>query len=231
MSNNVLLLHGALGTQNQFERLKKLLEPRFRVYVLNFSGHGGKNIEEEFSIELFKEDVLRFMKNNSLEKTNIFGFSMGGYVALDLAVDVPGKIEKIMTLGTKINWNPEAAAKELKMLDPDKIETKVPQFAENLQKAHAPADWKTIVRKTAKLICGLGESKPMKTGNYKRIEVPVLAAVGSEDRMVTKEETQALSEKLAQGKFMEIKGFPHPIAQVNQTELSKIIMDYFARAV
>lgn len=134
MVNNFLLLHGALGNKNQFLALEQFLQPHFKVYALNFSGHGGSVFDGEFSMDTFEKDVLRFMKNNSIEKTHIFGYSMGGYVALKLTLDFPEKIQKIMTLGTKINWNPEAAAKEIKMLDPKKIAEKVPAFAENLKK-------------------------------------------------------------------------------------------------
>ncbi|HET8809255.1 MAG TPA: alpha/beta hydrolase [Flavobacteriaceae bacterium] len=227
MDNNLLLLHGALGNKNQFLSLEQFLQPHFKVYALNFSGHGGSVFDGEFSMDTFEKDVLRFMKNNSIEKTHIFGYSMGGYVALNLALHFPEKIEKIMTLGTKINWNPEAAAKELKMLDPEKIEEKVPAFAENLKKTHFPSDWKMVVNKTAKMMQGLGEGKSLKTENFKTITAPVLATIGSEDVMVTKEEAKKLANALPQGSFLEIDGFPHPIEQVDTQKLSEIMIRYF----
>ena len=47
------------------------------------------------------------------------GHSMGGYVALKLALKRPELVDRIITLGTKFNWTPEVAAKEVKMLNPD----------------------------------------------------------------------------------------------------------------
>jgi len=228
MTNNLLLLHGALGSQDQFQELKNLLAPRFNVYTLNFSGHNGEEFENEFSIDLFQKDVLRFMKHHSLEQTSILGYSMGGYVALKFAMDFPEKVEKIMTLGTKIDWNPDTAAQELKMLNPEKIEMKVPRFAKILQESYAPADWKTVVSKTAAMIQGLGNGDALKTENFRQIKTPVLAAIGSEDAMVSREETQALAQHLKQGKYLEIEDFPHPIGQVNQKRLSKIMSGYFS---
>jgi len=228
MANNLLLLHGALGNQDQFQEIKKLLTPRFKVHVLNFSGHDGQEFENDFSIELFQKDVLRFMKNNSLETTHIFGYSMGGYVALNFAKNFPQKVEKIMTLGTKIDWTPEIAAQELKMLNPEKIETKVPHFAKILQESYAPADWKMVVYKTAAMIQGLGNGNALNTEYFRQIKTPVLAAIGSEDVMVSHEETMTLVRYLEQGKLLEIEGFPHPIGQVDQNQLSEIISGYFS---
>lgn len=45
---DLLLLHGALGSQAQFESLKKDLAPYFRVHVFNFSGHGGNPTDQNF---------------------------------------------------------------------------------------------------------------------------------------------------------------------------------------
>ena len=56
---------------------------------------------------------------------------MGGYVALQLANKHPKYVQKIITLGTKFAWDKETAAKEVKMLNPEKIEEKIPAFAKN----------------------------------------------------------------------------------------------------
>ena len=65
-------------------------------------------------------------------------------------------INSIVTFGTKFNWSKEAAAKEVKMLNPEVIEEKVPKFAQMLKDTHAPNDWKTLLHKTAAMMKGLG---------------------------------------------------------------------------
>src|SRR5689334_9363840 len=99
MKKTLLLLHGALGSEEQFSGLKQSLENNFRVFSLNFSGHGGRILPGKFSIDLFVNDVLEFIRMHSFERINIFGYSMGGYVALKLASHHPDSIERIMTLG------------------------------------------------------------------------------------------------------------------------------------
>ncbi|MFB0925641.1 MAG: alpha/beta hydrolase, partial [Vicingaceae bacterium] len=114
---NLLLLHGAIGAKDQLEPLKKILSKKFNVYSFSFSGHGCFGSFQEFNIKQFTEDTLSFISTNNLKEVFIFGYSMGGYVALNLAKEHPDKVAQIITLGTKFKWNPEIAAKEVKMLN------------------------------------------------------------------------------------------------------------------
>ena len=95
---HLLLLHGALGSLEQFDELETRLSKKFIVHTLNFSGHGGLPIPEEgFSIELFAKDVLNYLNNKKIDSINIFGYSMGGYVALYLAVHHPNPVSMSVT--------------------------------------------------------------------------------------------------------------------------------------
>ena len=60
MKEKVLLLHGALGSKEQFSSIKKIIEVAFDVYDLNFEGHGGVASSREISIELFTHNIIDF---------------------------------------------------------------------------------------------------------------------------------------------------------------------------
>lgn len=131
-NNNILLLHGALGTEEQLQPIKLELQNQYKVFTFNFEGHGGVNSDNEFSIDNFTENVVAFLMRNHLTKIHLFGYSMGGYVALNLAKKQPSLVASITTYGTKFNWTPEQAQQETKMLNATAMEEKVPQFAELL---------------------------------------------------------------------------------------------------
>ncbi len=227
MKPKLLLLHGALGSRDQFVELKQRLISQFEIYDFNFSGHGSNTRDAEFSIDLFVEDVLFFLEGNNLESINLFGYSMGGYVALKLAKEYPGYVNKIMTLGTKIHWNKESAEKEVNMLIPEIIEEKIPKFAEDLRQRHFPNDWKSIIRKTAAMMTSLGNGKAMKPSDFAAIVQQVLICVGAEDKMVTIRESQAVADLLRNGDLMIIPGFKHPIETNDVEILSTLIHNYF----
>src|SRR5690606_942962 len=102
-----LLLHGALGCKKQFEDLQKILSENPKIHALDFDGHGENHSDESFSMELFSKNILNFLNEKNIEKTDVFGYSMGGYAALCLAKKQPERLGKIMTLGTKFLWDKE----------------------------------------------------------------------------------------------------------------------------
>ena len=96
MAYHLVLLHGALGNEKQFSGIREELEKIYNVYTFNFDGHGGKEINADFSMELFTQNFIDFLESNNLDHAAVFGYSMGGYVALKAALRVPQKITKIM---------------------------------------------------------------------------------------------------------------------------------------
>lgn len=225
---NLIILHGALGAQSQFEQLKVQLADHFHVHTLDFDGHGTKSgLEMDFSIERFAQNLEDFMTQNELYKPLIFGYSMGGYVALKLESRKPGSFEKLLTLGTKFDWNPESADKETKMLNAEKIEEKVPAFADYLKSLHGKHEWKTVLERTAKMMLELGNKPPLRPYDFHHIQVPVQLLRGSKDNMVTAEETKYVQELLANSNYSEPAEWQHPINLVPSKELAQELLSSY----
>jgi pimeloyl-ACP methyl ester carboxylesterase len=226
MKEKLLLLHGALGSKNQFSPLIERLEEYFDVYAMNFEGHGGIESRIEFSIHTFTENVIEYMDLNSIDRTNIFGYSMGGYVALNLALKAPEKVKKIITLGTKFNWNIEAAEKEVKLLNPMMIEEKVPQFAEKLKQEHHPENWKLVMKKTAEMMINMANGARLMDTDFKKINQKVIIGIGSLDTMVSYEESEYVSKLLPNSKLIKLQGVKHPIDKIGTDELINYIRSH-----
>lgn len=223
----LLFLHGAIGSSVQLETLAYRFGETYKVYLYNFSGHGGKKIPQQFSIELFAYELNTFINKNKLKHINIFGYSMGGYIALYMSRHYPETINKIFTIGTKFKWNEEISMKESRLLNPEKIIEKVPRFAEELSKRHAPEDWKKVLNKTSEMMINLGKNNSIKDTDFGLIENEVMVCVGDRDNMVTIEETADVYRKLKNGKLMVIPGTPHPIEQISVERLVYEIKNFF----
>ncbi len=228
---NLIILHGALGAKSQFEQLIPQLTNHFKVYTLDFSGHGTKSGDESnFSIDRFVNDLKDFMGQNELEKPLVFGYSMGGYVALKLESLEANSFEKIVTLGTKFNWNPESAEKEAKMLHAEKIEEKVPAFAAYLKSIHGENEWKTLLSKTAKMMLEMGKNPPLKAYDFHQVQIPVHLLRGEKDVMVTQEETTETQSLLGKGSYREMEEWQHPINLVPFDQLvQQLLSSYLPR--
>jgi pimeloyl-ACP methyl ester carboxylesterase len=224
---HLLLLHGALGSKDQFQSLVHLLEDTFQVHTFNFSGHGGQPFpDSSFTIPLFSEQVARYIQDMNIEKANIFGYSMGGYAAMYFAKQQPAKVNKLITLATKFHWDEAIAAKEVKMLDGKTIQEKVSAFAAQLQQRHAPNNWLTLLDRTGELLASLGKNNALSLEDYASINTPCMVLLGDRDKMVTLEETLAVYKQLPNARLGVLPGTPHVFEQVNLSLLAFMIKEY-----
>ena len=220
---NIILLHGAIGASDQLEPLSKELSANgYQTYSLNFSGHGQTPFENNFSIQQFADELLEFVVKTHLIRPVVFGYSMGGYVALYLASQKPGLFSDIITLGTKFEWTPEIAAKEIKMLDAKTISEKVPKFAEALQKRHGN-DWQLLLQRTAEMMVELGNNNLLNGNSFSKIKNKVLIGLADNDNMVTTAETELVVSQIEKAKPYTLFSTKHPIETVNINELIGII--------
>lgn len=225
MKESIILLHGAIGAAQQLEPLETELKKHFNVYRFNFEGHGGSNLPSSFSIDLFSQNLTDFIRENKLHTPTLFGYSMGGYVALH-AISKGEKVARLITLGTKFRWTPQGAAKEVLMLNPEIIETKIPKFAEYQAQLHDPMNWKTVMAMTADMMTQLGEAPSLKDDHYTRISTPTLCLLGDKDSMVTQEETLHVVSLLQNASFKIMQNCAHPIEQVPVNTLVEYIVQF-----
>ena len=224
---HLLLLHGAIGAKDQLQPLATAFQDKYIVHTLNFSGHGGNDFPlEPFSMEVFANDVLHYLQQNNINQANVFGYSMGGYVAMYLAKHHPQLINKVVTLATKFYWDETIASKEIKMLDADTIEQKIPAFATQLQQRHTPQNWKLLLEKTITLLLSLGKNNTLQLEDYTTINTPSLLLLGDRDKMITLDETLAVYKQLPNAQLGMLPNTAHPIEKINIELLSFFIRQF-----
>lgn len=223
----ILLLHGAIGAKDQLQPLASLLKKDHEVFCLDFSGHGESNkTPDTFSIELFAQDVINFMDSKNLNTVDIIGYSMGGYVAMYLAKYFEKYVNKIVTLATKFHWDEAIAAKEIKLLDAEKIAIKLPAFAASLRKRHQAHDWEKVLAKTAGMLSDMGKENPLKISDYSTITHSCLIAIGDNDKMVTLNETVEINHLLPNAQMAMLPNTQHPLEQTNLEVFAMVCIQF-----
>lgn len=227
MSKQLILLHGALGNKEQFNDLVPLLEETFDLHRLDFEGHGDTGPPGgPFRIEYFGENVLGYMDEHGIEKANIFGYSMGGYVALVLARDHPEKVKKVATLGTILEWDEEVAERECAFLYPQKIKEKVPHFARHLEKRHQHS-WERVVYRTRDLLQHLGVNPVIKREDWKQYDQSIRFHIGDRDTSAGLEKTVEIYKKNNHAELSVLPGAGHPLEEIDPEILSNSLADFF----
>lgn len=224
----LLLLHGALGSEKSLQPLKESLKNDYDVYSFSFQGHGGSELpENDFTIAGFANEVIAFLDQNQIDSIPIFGYSMGGYIGLYLAKHFPERIQRLFTLATKLNWTIEGAQKEAAMLNPTIIKEKVPKYASSLAQLHG-TNWEGLMTKTAQMMLNLGQNPEVYDGDFESISIPVLLSVGDKDAMVTLEETIRVHRKIKDSQLLVLPKTIHPIEKVDVVELAHQIIRFIS---
>jgi pimeloyl-ACP methyl ester carboxylesterase len=223
----LLLLHGALGSRDQLTPLGALVARRRPVLPVEFEGHGRTPPRARpFSIDGFVENVVVALDTAGLEKVDVFGYSLGGYVALALALAHPGRVTTVTTLGTRFEWTPEIASREAARFQPDAIRARLPAMADALAETHAAAGgWESTAERTAAFIQALGGRAPLSAEALGCIQHRVRIMVGDRDKTVSIEESAAAYRRLPAGELMVLPRTPHAFERVDVYRLADVLIE------
>jgi pimeloyl-ACP methyl ester carboxylesterase len=226
-NKSILFLHGFLGSSQDLVELMGLCQQRgLQTYSFNFSGHG-KNAAEptEFRIDLFARDLEAYIKSHNLKNLIVFGYSMGGYVALyHKAHYEDSPLSMIFTYGTKFNWSSTVVNKELPMMDPEYLLEKFPHLAQSLESKHGER-WKQLLRSSAHLMQNLERLDGLTREDLSGINIPVTLILGDQDRVVTTEETHLTGSWISRSQFKTISYSKHELERTNLREIVDIIAE------
>lgn len=225
MTRPLLLLHGALGTSAQFDALR---EHWPHALTLDFEGHGTRPAERPFRMEHFAANVAEFIALRALAPVDVFGYSMGGYVALCLARTQPALIHRVFTLGTKFDWTPENATRETRLLDADKIAAKVPHFARQLEALHTGLGWREVLARTAEMMTHLGAHPTLSPADLAQIQHPVRISIGDHDTTAGVDASAAAYRALPNAELQVFPNTPHPLEKVEVRRVVEAVKEFFA---
>jgi pimeloyl-ACP methyl ester carboxylesterase len=173
----LVLLHGAFG----FATVYPALTQNRQVIAVELQGHGHTaDIDRPLTCEQMADDTPALLKHLKIEKADFFGYSMGGIVALAVAIRHPDLVNRLAINGsyfgkTQDAWEP-AAFKQFTNLPAN--------FAPKMLKdpydkvAPDPKQWPVLVAKVKKLVT---EFKGFSRDDMKSIKAPVLITLGDHD--------------------------------------------------
>lgn len=92
----LLLLHALGEDSGDWDTVAPALARNRRVYALDLRGHGRSDWPGEYSLELMRTDVIRFLDALGLGRVDVVGHSMGGIVAHLLAAEQPERVARLV---------------------------------------------------------------------------------------------------------------------------------------
>lgn len=93
----LVLVHGLAYDRHGWGRLPDLLAERFRIVLVDNRGVGESEAPPgPYSVPQLAADVVAVLDDAGIERTNLFGVSLGGYVAQEFALAYPERLSRLV---------------------------------------------------------------------------------------------------------------------------------------
>ena len=192
----LVILHGAYMNIPAMGAIIPRLAKTHRVYAVELQGHGRTtDIARPITYPNLADDVAAFMDAVGLRKADVFGYSMGAEVGLQLAIRHPARVNKLVAASAAYNlkgWQP-AFTEMIPQMTVEMI-TAMPFAKEYPKLAANPNGFPELARKLIAL-----EKEPMAwEADVKALKTPVLVIAGDAD-VATLEHSVAVFRLLGGG--------------------------------
>lgn len=102
----VIILHGIFGISDNWVSIGKRIADQYEVFVVDQRNHGQSPHSDTFNYFALADDLYEFIEDHQIVNPILIGHSMGGKVAMNFALDNPGKIEKLVVVDISLREYP-----------------------------------------------------------------------------------------------------------------------------
>lgn len=228
----VLVLHGGGGPVTVANLVTHLAEHSHVLAPTHPGWNGTTRPERIAGVDDLAMLYLRLLQARGLRNVTVVGSSMGGWIALEMAVrDVGGLVSTVVVIdgvGVEIPGEPGAdffaltprGVAEHAYYEPDKF---------FVDPATLPPERAALLRgnmATLRAVAGTAMSDPKLLGRLGDVNIPVLVAWGEADRIATPAYGRTLAAALPHGRFELIERAGH-LPQLERPEATFAVVDRF----
>ena len=203
----LVLLHGAYMTIGAMGEIVPGLAETRRVIAVELQGHGhtADVVDRPITYEGMADDTAALLRHLGIEEADAFGYSMGGAVALQLAIRHPGLVRKLVFASA--SYTSDGMQPELHGMIPSitpEMFAGSPIEAAYLEVAPSPGDFPTLVQKLKRL-----DMTPFAwpADDIRGIAAPTLIVVGDSDA-IRLEHAVEMFRLLGGGAMGDLAGLP-----------------------
>ena len=114
---SLLILHGLFGSLGNWGAHSKFLAEHYSVIGVDLRNHGESFHDSELNYPAMAEDVLELMNHCNIPSANFIGHSMGGKVAMELALSQGDKVNKLVVVDIAPLAYAEAADEHVEVIE------------------------------------------------------------------------------------------------------------------
>jgi pimeloyl-ACP methyl ester carboxylesterase len=226
----LVLLHGGMQTFDlAFGALLPLLTPHRRVIGIELQGHGRTaDVDRDITLANQAGDVVGVLDHLGLERTDVLGFSWGGYVALETALRHPARVDHLVLAAV----NTRADGYHAEIGDPAQWETstRMPTAEEfgAMLAEYERYGLSTFEAVNAKLQVTVGAEENWTPAQLAMLAAPTLVMIGDHD-FVRVDHAVAMQEAIPDAALAVLPRTKHTEVVSRLGIVAPILEDFLAR--
>jgi pimeloyl-ACP methyl ester carboxylesterase len=210
----LVMLHGASSCGSvDFGPQLALFPQAFTCLAPDARGHGATrwDVRDGFRYDWLVDDLEAFADALGIDTFHLLGFSMGAATALGFAVRHPERLRTLVVVGITPQREPRASVAR-RLFDPDRIAARDPAWAAELDRRHDPVQgegaWERLLPALAREVAAQELHGPVE---LRRIDAPVLVAVGDRDPFVPVDHAWGLKRQLPDARLLVVPDCGHEV--------------------
>lgn len=239
----LVVIHGLFGTSDNLKAVAKQLADQYRVFLIDAPGHGDSDSLPLLSLSNMANAVYEFLKDQNLISVAMLGHSLGGKIAMELALTQPGVINKLLVADiAPVQYKPrhDAIISSLKAVPLTQIKSRQEADAILSEKISEPGVRGFLLKSLVRSGDGWrwrfdldqlahDYSELIKGNSDLSFSGPVLMIVGGESNYVLPEYRQEIVRRFPNVEAKVIAGAGHWLHAERQTAFVKICRDFLLR--
>lgn len=210
----LLLIHGNGEDMSTFDPIKDELLKNYKLISMDSRAHGRSQMGETLSIPQIAYDAMMLLEHLHIQNASVVGFSDGANVAMEMAVNYRGHLNKMVLIGG--NSEPKGVKTGVQIL------TVIQYF------------WNAFLgifskerKKKAKVIRLMTFEPHISENELKGITTPALVVAGDKD-MIKDKHTRYLAQSISGAELRILKG-SHFLINDAPEELLKVIGEFLGK--
>lgn len=229
----ILFIHGAGGTSASWYFQKEYLKSSAEVILVDLPGHGKSAGNGCQTVEGYVESVRDTLLEAAPEGSHLAGHSMGGAIAMSLALAYPDLVKGLVLVGTgaRLRTLPEILEGVLK--DKEKTVRNVVKFA--FSKKASPrlveTGFNQMMQSEKEVIYGdfYACDRFNAMGRLGEIDIPTLVLCGADDLLTPPKYSQYLNKEILGSELVLVEDAGHMVMLEKPEETNRAIGSFLTR--
>lgn len=178
----LVMLHGGVNPADMFGAPLAAMAEAHQVIAVHLRGHGlSSDADAPWSSELMADDVDALLEAIGIESADVMGYSLGGGVALQLAIRHPERVGKLVMVSASIKTSGNYPEVEVafKAMGAQAADIGAYLATSPMGKMYPDVDWERLMRRTGEMAAAPFDWSE----GVKALSVPTLVIFADADMM------------------------------------------------